>query len=200
MLAPPPLAARARVAQAFGAATLDGFGAFTDAEAMAAAAALAYVRSTQAGTLPALSAPARYDGGQALAMDAATRASLEIIRARDGSAEHTLLAAVDRTVTAPGARLLAAWLSAPLTDIGAITQRQSGWMRLLAEPAVCARLRTALRGAPDATRALGRLSVGRGGPRDLLAVRQLIAVAAEAPRAADVPLSALRRPEARAPC
>ncbi len=181
-LPPPPLAARARVAEAFGAATLDGFGAFSDAEAMAAAAALAYVRTTQAGKLPALSPPARHDGGGALAMDAATRASLEIVRARDGSATHTLLAAVDYTVTAPGARILAGWLSAPLTDAAAIAYRQDAWMRLLAEPDLCSHLRTALRGAPDATRALGRLSLSRGGPRDLLAVRQLLAAAAEVER------------------
>ena len=180
MLPPPPLAARARVAEAFGAATLDGFGAFTDAEAMAAAAALAYVRTTQAGKLPALSPPARSDGDGTLAMDAATRASLEITRARDGSTEHTLLTAVSRTLTAPGARMLADWLSAPLTDPAAIAARQSGWMGLLAEPAACAGLRTTLRGAPDATRSLGRLSLGRGGPRDLLAIRQVIAVATEA--------------------
>ncbi len=177
-LPPPPLAARARVAEAFGAATLDGFGAFTDAEAMAAAAALAYVRSTQAGQLPALSPPARHEAAGALAMDAATRASLEIVRARDGSSEHTLLAAVDRTVTAPGARMLAAWLSAPLTEMAAIAARQDAWMRLLGEPVVCAQIRTSLRSAPDATRALGRLSVGRGGPRDLLAVKQMLAVCA----------------------
>ena len=178
-LPPPPLAARARVAEAFGAATLDGFGAFTDAEAMAAAAALAYVRTTQAGKLPALSPPSRYDGGGALAMDAATRASLEITRARDGSGEHTLLGAVDRTVTPPGARLLTAWLSSPLTDAEAIAARQFAWMQLLADPLTSSQLRTALRGAPDAARALGRLSVARGGPRDLLAVKQLLTVAAE---------------------
>ena len=181
-LPPPPLAARARVAEAFGATVLDGFGAFTDAEAMAAAAALAYVRATQAGTLPALSPPARSDSGDVLAMDAATRASLEILRTRDGSAQHTLFAAVDRTVTGPGARMLAEWLSAPLTDAAAIAMRQDGWMRLLADSKLCASVRAALRGAPDATRALGRLSVGRGGPRDLLGVRQLMAVAAEIAR------------------
>ena len=179
-LPPPPIAARARVAEAFGAATLDGFGSFTDAETMAAAAALAYVRSTQAGQLPALAPPARHDGGGTLAMDAATRASLEVTRARDGGTDHTLLAAVSRTLTAPGARTLAEWLSAPLTDPVAIAERQDGWGCLLAEPAACAALRTALRGAPDAARSLGRLSVGRGGPRDLLAVRQGMAAAAEA--------------------
>ena len=177
-LPPPPLAARARVAEAFGAATLDGFGAFTDAEAMAAAAALAYVRSTQAGQLPALSPPVRHEASGRLAMDAATRASLEVTRARDGGTEHTLLAAVDRTLTAAGRRMLAEWLSAPLTDLAAITTRQHGWGWLLAHPTQCAALRLALRGGPDATRALARLSVGRGGPRDLLAVRQLLATGA----------------------
>ena len=179
-LPPPPLAARARVAAQFEAATLDGFGAFTDAEAMAAALVLGYVAATQAGQMPALSPPTRNEGDGTLAMDAATRASLEIARARDGSTEHTLLASVDRTLTAPGARMLAAWLAAPLTDPAAIAARQQGWSSLLADPAASAALRTVLRGAPDATRALGRLSVGRGGPRDLLAIRQVIGVATAA--------------------
>ncbi|WP_158743863.1 DNA mismatch repair protein MutS [Acidisphaera sp. L21] len=179
-LPPPPLAARARVAEAFGAATLDGFGAFTDSEAMAAATALAYVRTTQAGKLPTLSPPAKNESTGALAMDAATRASLEITRARDGSVEHTLLGSVGNTLTAPGARMLADWLSAPLTDPVAIGARQIAWGGLLGEPPATAALRTTLRGAPDATRSLGRLSLGRGGPRDLLAIRQVIAVALEA--------------------
>ena len=171
ILPPPPLAARTRVAEAFGAATLDGFGSFTDAEAMAAAAVLGYVRSTQAGKLPALSPPSRHEAGGSLLMDAATRASLEITRARDGSADHTLLAAVRRTLTAPGARRLAEWLSAPLTDPAAIGARQEGWMALLAAPGAAASLRGLLRGVPDAARALGRLSLARGGPRDLQAVQ-----------------------------
>ncbi len=179
-LPPPPLAARARVADAFGAATLDGFGSFTDAEAMAAAAALDYVRATQAGRLPSLSPPARHEGSGTLLMDAATRASLEVARARDGGSEHTLLAAVSRTLTASGGRMLAEWLSAPLTDPAAIAARQDGWGWLGAEPSAAVALRLALRGAPDATRALGRLSVGRGGARDLLAVRQLLAAATAA--------------------
>jgi DNA mismatch repair protein MutS len=111
-------------------------------------------------------------------MDAATRASLEITRARDGSFEHSLLATVQRTLTAPGARLLSDWLSSPLTNRAAIAARQDGWARLLADTEACAALRLALRGAPDAARALGRLSVGRGGPRDLLSIRQTLGVAA----------------------
>lgn len=179
MAAPPPLAARARVAEAFGASTIDGFGAFTDAEAMAAATALIYVRSTQAGQLPTLSPPARHEQAGTLAMDAATRASLEITRARDGGTEHTLFAAVQRTLTQAGARTLAAWLSAPLTAPAAIGARQDAWTQLLADPAAAAALRSALRGAPDAARALGRLSLGRGGPRDLLAIRLTLVAATD---------------------
>ena len=152
---------------------------------------LAYVAATQAGQMPALSPPTRNDGDGTLAMDAATRASLEITRARDGSTAHTLLAAVDRTLTAPGARMLAGWLSAPLTDPAAIAARQAGWLGLSAEPAALTALRTVLRGAPDATRALGRLSVGRGGPRDLLAIRQVMAVATDAAATLPPPKSPL---------
>jgi DNA mismatch repair protein MutS len=177
---PPPLAARARVAEAFGVATLDGFGSFSDAEAMAAAAALAYVRATQAGRMPALSPPSRHEMAGTLAMDAATRASLEITRARDGATEHTLLTAAQRTLTQPGARMLAEWLSAPLTDCAAIAARQDAWTQLLADPAAATALRAMLRGIPDASRALARLSLDRGGPRDLLAIRLVLFAAAEA--------------------
>jgi DNA mismatch repair protein MutS len=186
---PPPLAARARVAETFGVATLDGFGSFSDAEAMAAGAALAYVSATQAGRMPTLSPPSRHELAGTLAMDAATRASLEITRARDGTTEHTLLTAAQRTLTQPGARMLADWLSAPLTDCAAIAARQDAWTQLLVDPAAATALRTVLRGVPDASRALARLSLERGGPRDLLAIRLVLFAAAEA--AATLPDSPL---------
>ncbi len=100
--ASPPLVSRRRLAEAFGAASLDAFGSFTDAEAVAAALALDYVRATQAGALPRLARPSPQGGTGVLAMDAATRASLEILRARDGGVLHTLISAVQRT--AHGAR------------------------------------------------------------------------------------------------
>ena len=174
---PPPLAARRRVAEQLGAANLDAFGAFTDAEAMAMAAAIDYVRLTSAGQMPRLSPPAQAGADGHMLMDAATRASLEITRARDGGAGHTLLSAVQRTLTAPGARLLAAWLGAPLTDPASIRARQDGWGWLLTEPERLAALRTALRTAPDIARAVGRLSLGRGAPRDLGAVLAGLAAA-----------------------
>src|SRR5277367_6197050 len=186
----PPLVARRRLAEAFGAASLDAFGSFTDAEAVAAALALDYVRSTQAGALPRLARPTPQGRAGALAMDAATRASLEILRTREGTGQHTLFAAVNRTVTAAGARTLAAWLSAPLTDTSAIAARQDAWSWPLANAAATATLRPALRAAPDIARALARHSLGRGGPRDLAALRDGLAAAANAAAALDGPLPA----------
>ncbi len=167
----PPLVARRRLAETFGVASLDAFGSFTDAEAIAALMAVDYVRATQAGTLPRLAHPVPQGNAGLLAMDAATRTSLEIHRARDGGGMHSLLGAVQRTLSPAGARLLASWLAAPLTDPTAVAARQEAWGWLLGERAAAEGLRAALRSAPDIARALGRLSVGRGGPRDLAAVR-----------------------------
>ena len=167
----PPLVARRRLAETFGVASVDAFGSFTDGEAIAALMAVDYVRATQAGTMPHLARPSPQGQTGLLAMDAATRASLEIHRARDGGSLHTLFATVQRTLTPAGARLLATWLAAPLTDPAAIAARQDAWAWIGTEPDAASRLRTALRSAPDIARAQGRLSVGRGGPRDLAALR-----------------------------
>ncbi len=184
----PPLAARRRLAEAFGTASLDAFGTFTDAEAVAAALAVEYVRATQVGQLPRLAHPVPQGQTGVLLMDAATRASLEIQRTRDGGTQHTILTAVQRTLTPPGARLLTAWLSAPLTDPAAIAERQDSWSWLLANPEAATRLRAALRSTPDIARALGRLSLNRGGPRDLAAVRDGLTAARAAYAALDGPL------------
>ncbi len=173
----PPLAAQRRVAEAFGAASVDAFGTFSEAEAVAAAMALDYVRTTQAGGMPRLSRPQPAGLAGQMMLDAATRGSLEITRARDGSTAHTLVAAVGRTLTAPGARTLAAWLGGPLLDPAAISGRQDGWAWMLLQPNALADLRAALRAVPDVVRALGRLSVGRAAPRDLAAVSQTLAAA-----------------------
>jgi DNA mismatch repair protein MutS len=167
----PPLIARRRLAEAYQTVSLDAFGTFSDGEAVAAAMALDYIRSTQAGTLPRLSRPEPQGQAGVLAMDAATRASLEIHRGRDGGTVHTLLASVQRTLTAAGARLLGGWLASPLTDVAAIQARQDAWSWCLANPEAATKLRTVLRGAPDMARALGRLSLNRGTPRDLAAIR-----------------------------
>ena len=175
-----PLIARRRLAEAFGTASLDAFGSFTDGEAVAAAMAVDYIRSTQSGALPRLRHPEPQGQAGALLMDAATRASLEIQRSRDGGTQHTLFSAVQRTVTAAGTRMLASWLSAPLTDQAAIIERQDAWSWCIANPDATTRLRAMLKKAPDMARALGRISLNRGTPRDLAAVRDGLTVAFEA--------------------
>src|SRR3984957_6888125 len=173
----PPLVARRRLADLFQTASLDAFGTFQDAEAVAAMLAVDYVRSTQAGALPRLARPTPMGEAGVMAMDAATRASLEVHRARDGGTLHTLLASVKQTVTPAGARLLGAWLAAPLTAPVAITARQDAWSWMLVNPQATIRLRATLRTTPDVVRALGRLSLNRGGPRDLAPGRDTLTAA-----------------------
>ena len=160
----------ARVADAFDVASLDGFGVFSAPEIAAAALALDYVRATQAGVLPRLSPPAPQGGRGLLQMDAATRRSLEILRG-ERSARDSLLGAVDRTVTAAGARELATRLAAPLADAAAIDARLDCVAFLHQASDLRGLLRAALKGAPDMARALGRLSLDRFAPRDLAAIR-----------------------------
>jgi len=183
-----PLIARRRLAETFGTVSLDAFGVFTDGEAVAAAMAVDYIRSTQSGALPRLGRPEPRGQSGALLMDAATRASLEILRSRDGGTQHTLFAAIQRTLTAAGARLLAAWLSAPLTDLTAIVARQDAWSWCVANQDATNQLRAILRTAPDMARALGRLSLNRGTPRDLAAIRDGLKAAFAAAECLQSPL------------
>lgn len=184
-----PQVARRRLAEAFGAVSLDAFGTFSDGEAVAASMALDYIRVTQAGKIPRLGRPEPQGEAGRLVMDAATRGSLEIHRSRDGGGQHTLISAVQRTLTAGGARLLSTWLAGPLTDVTAIQDRQDAWSWLLANSGAAAELRAVLRSAPDIARALGRLTIGRGLPRDLAAVRDGLAAARAAAEILQAPLS-----------
>ncbi len=159
-----------RLKEAFGVAAADGFGDFTRAEFAALGGLLAYVELTQAGRLPTLAPPKRIARGAVMAVDQATRASLELLKTQSGAREGSLLAAVDRTVTGAGARLLAQRLSAPLTAPDAINARLDAVSFLAANDRLRDAVRGELRGLPDMARALSRLSLGRGGPRDLAAI------------------------------
>ncbi|MDN2565299.1 DNA mismatch repair protein MutS [Aquibium sp. A9E412] len=170
-------AAEDRVARFFGVATLDGFGSFGRAELSAIAGAIAYVEKTQKAERPPLGRPERDDAGASLFIDAATRANLELMRTLSGDREGSLFKAVDRTVTGPGARLLAERLTAPLTDAAAVNRRLDAVGHLLVEPELRAALRTELKGVPDMARALSRLALNRGGPRDLAALAAGLAAA-----------------------
>ena len=166
----------------FGVATLDGFGQFTRAETAAAAAALSYIARTQKGAKPDLSPPRHAHETGVMRMDAATRANLELMRTLAGERAGSLLATIDRTVTPAGARLLAERLSGPLTDPAAIHARLDAVDFFIAAPEYLERTRAALKATPDGARALARLALNRGGPRDLDAVRGMILVAGDIAR------------------
>ncbi|WP_232845575.1 DNA mismatch repair protein MutS [Aurantimonas marina] len=163
--------AEERVCRFYGVATLSGFGGFSRAELAAAAALIAYLGKTQMAARPALQRPERVVAGSLMQIDPATRASLELTRTMSGKRQGSLLSTIDRTVTGAGARLLAGRLAAPLTDPAAIRARQASVGAFVADMPNRQRLRAALTGLPDTERALSRLSLGRGGPRDLAAIR-----------------------------
>ncbi len=169
--------AERRLADYFKVATTESFGPLSRLELTAAAACVTYVERTQFGRRPPLSPPLRESAGAALAIDAATRANLELIRTLSGERRGSLLAAIDRTVTAAGSRHLAQRLAAPLTDADAIERRLDAVALFVSDPAIRGDMRTSLKSAPDLARALSRLVIGRGGPRDLAAIRDGLAAA-----------------------
>ena len=168
-----------RLKDFFGVAALEGFGDFSRAEQAACGALLDYISVTQVGNMPALRPPVRERDGAALLIDAATRTNLELTRTLSGSRQGSLLSVIDRTVTGAGARRLADRLSGPLTDPDAVNARLDGVGYFIELGSMRADLRRRLRAAPDLMRALARLSVGRGGPRDLASLRDGIVLARE---------------------
>jgi DNA mismatch repair protein MutS len=160
-------AAEARLKRVYGVATLDGFGQLSRAGMAAAGGLVAYLDHTAKGSLPFLRPPRIGNAGEAMAIDAATRDSLELTQTQTGQRKGSLLDAVDRTVTGAGARLLAGDIGAPLMDRAAIEARLDLVQRLHDDGALRESLRATLRSLPDIGRALGRLVAGRGGPRDL---------------------------------
>jgi DNA mismatch repair protein MutS len=162
----------------FGLATLDGLGSPSRAELAAAGGLLSYLDATQKSSRVLLDAPRRIERSSHMAIDSATRESLELTRSAGGGVSGSLLGEIDRCQTAAGRRLLAADLSAPLTGKAAIEARL-GLVQWLHENALLRdRVRSALKAMPDFARALARLIAGRGSPRDLAQLRDGLAAAA----------------------
>jgi DNA mismatch repair protein MutS len=174
--------AERRIKDYFGLAALDGLGALSSAEIAAVAVAIFYIERTQFSARPALSLPKRIARDQSMEIDAATRANLELSRTLAGKREGSLLATIDKTITAPGSRLLAERLAAPLTDLQKISDRLDAVAFFAEEPASRKSVRACLKSAPDMIRAFARTAIGRGGPRDLAALRDGLAVASELAR------------------
>ncbi len=163
--------------------SLDAFGRFSRAEIAAMSAVAEYLDITQKGKLPLLRPPVQEGQSAAVQIDAATRRSLELTHAMNGGKQGSLLHCIDRTVTAGGARLLERRLSSPSCDLSVIVGRQDSVAFLAEQGRLLEDMRDALRGVHDLDRALSRLGVDRGGPRDMAAIRNTIAQAATIPDA-----------------
>jgi DNA mismatch repair protein MutS len=170
--------AERRLAAFYGVATTAAFGFFSRLQLAAAAAAITYVERTQIGKRPPLAPPVAERAGATLAIDQATRGNLELIRTLTGERPGSLLTAIDRTITAAGTRLLAQRLSAPLTDPVEIGHRLDAVGAFVTDAPMRDDMRGRLKSAPDLARALSRIAIGRGGPRDLAAIRDGIVAAA----------------------
>src|SRR5262245_58942350 len=170
--------AERRLASYFAVATTEAFGTFSRLELTAAAACVTYVERTQLGSRPPLAPPTREAVGASLMIDAATRANLELMRTLSGERRGALIAAIDRTVTVAGARLMSQRLAAPLTDPERVAHRLNAVALFVADALARTDVRAQLAAAPDLARALARLVLGRGGPRDLAAIRDGLATAA----------------------
>jgi DNA mismatch repair protein MutS len=165
-----PAAAKRVLCNGFGVATLEGFGDFQRVELAALGLVYDYIATTQAGAAPRLSPPRRLETAGVMAIDATTRASLELERSQQGGRAGSLLDAIDRTITAPGGRLLASWLARPLLDLEAINHRLDAVAALVDDSNARGRLAAELTGTGDMDRAVSRLQLERGGPRDLASV------------------------------
>ncbi len=171
------LAGERQLKAQLGVADLAAFGSFSRPELAAVGALLKYVELTQIGKKPCLRPPRRSGPSAHLVIDAPTRSSLELLRSTSGDKSSSLLAAIDRTVTGAGARELAARLASPLRDAVAIGDRLDAVGFLHERETLREDVRRALRHTPDLARALSRLALQRGTPRDLGAIRDGLAAA-----------------------
>ena len=158
---------------------LDGFGTYKRGELAAIAALLKYVELTQIGKFPLIRTPSRSIENEVMVIDAATRGNLELIKSTRMTKKGSLFDAMDRTVTGAGSRQLAAQINAPLNDVNAINNRLNSLEFFINNSAARDTIRKILRRTPDMARSLSRLSLKRGGPKDLGAIRSGLIVADE---------------------
>ncbi len=157
--------------------SLDAFGSFSRAELGAMGAIVEYLDITQKGKLPLLRPPVKELAQGTMQIDAATRRNLELTHSLSGGRDGSLLSVIDRTVTAGGGRLLERRISSPSRTLSEINTRLDAVRFLVDQRRICENTREFLRNVPDIDRALSRLGLERGGPRDLGAIRNGLAAA-----------------------
>jgi DNA mismatch repair protein MutS len=175
-------------------ASLTGFGLDrAPAAAAAAGAIVAYVRQTQRGDLAHVRDISLLVASDALLLDPVTLRHLNVVEGVDGGRAGSLLDAIDRTMTPMGGRLLRAWLVRPLASLARVQDRLDAVEDFAFRTSDRAKLRDVLKHMPDLERLVARVSLGTAGPRDLVALRQCLALI---PRATTV-VSDLRSPLVR---
>lgn len=167
--------ARRNLLNLFKVETLDAYGSFSRAEVTAAGVLMDYVETTQKGHMPRVEKPVKIYERQVMEIDGATRRSLELLESSSGDRGNSLLSVLDRTVTGAGARMLAGRIASPLVDTEEIGERLNVVEFFLNEEFVREDVRALLKACPDIERAVSRLSLERGGPRDLAAVKTTLA-------------------------
>lgn len=160
-----------RLLNLFNVKTLEAFGNFTRAEIISAGSLVDYIENTQKGKAPRIDKPRKIYENNVMEIDGATRRNLELIESSVGDKGLSLLGVIDRTVTGAGARLLAGRIANPLVDKDEINSRLDIVDFFLNNPNVRDNLRVVLKACPDVERAVSRLSLGRGGPRDLANIK-----------------------------
>lgn len=165
-----------RLKSFFSVKTIKGFGAFSGPEISAAGALIDYLLITQKKDSLGLSRPKQLQDTDFLEIDAFTRKNLEMIQTFSGEKEGSLLYEIDKTVSPMGARLLFLRLTRPSRNIPEITQRLDSVSFFFNRPDLAASLRSLLSGIADVERALSRLFLSRGGPRDLGIVKNALSL------------------------
>ncbi|RLS69406.1 MAG: DNA mismatch repair protein MutS, partial [Planctomycetota bacterium] len=159
----------------FGTKTLEGFDVEDTPAVTAAGALLEYVRETQRTALPHIVRMEFWRRSRHMIIDEATRRSLELAQTfRDGRRDFTLLGVMDETCTPMGSRLLADWLSSPLTDPEQITQRQDAIEEFLQQLSLRDDVRELLKETYDLQRLTSRIATGRCSPRDLVCLARTL--------------------------
>ena len=178
--------------------TLDVFGSFTRPEITAAGVLLDYVETTQKGQIPQIEKPIKIYEHHVMEIDAATRRSLELVESSSSVRNSSLLGVMDRTVTGVGARMLASRISSPLLDINEINSRLDVVDFFVNSSTARTKLRSLLKGSADIERAVSRLSLGRGGPRDLRAIAGVLALLPQIKNILHFPSDGIISPHAEA--
>lgn len=158
--------------KAFSVEDLSAFGDFSDSEIKAAGVVLDYIQNTQKGLMPRLKTPVRFNVSENMEIDVATRRNLELVCGLNGNKKDSLLNTIDRTITGCGARLFLQRLLNPSVDLSEINRRYDMVSFFVNVPDLRKNLRELLKEIADMERIVSRLSLSRGGPKDMDALKK----------------------------